>query len=175
MTKEQIKQAVEIAGAEMLKFVERTGDDKKLFSGKIIVNEVVGNVDFENDEVKTVTELQCVVFANQPQPQVVFNTTIEVSGETLEDGTFEANAITAFPSKEEIEDAKKQHEEQLKQQQEQMANMDGISPEQMQELMKNAGADMGDIMPADELPTSVVEEMLDDETTTEESAATDDK
>lgn len=162
MTKEQIEQAIVIAGKQMLAFVERTGDDKKLFSGKVIVNEHVGSVDFEKDEIKTSVELQCVVFANQPQPQVVFNTTIEVSAATLEDGTFEADTITSFPSEKEIEDAKEQHAAQMKAQQEQMANMDGISPEQMQEMMK-AAANGENVMPADELPTSVVEEMIVDE------------
>ena len=124
------KRIKEKAAEELKSFIERSGEDTKKFIAKIQIFTDVLTVDYNKDETKLTNEISISLIGDTPEGKsVVYRNVVEYTNEDSEEVVME-KIVKAFPTKEEIEKAKKEAEERakleaemMKKMQEQMANM----------------------------------------------------
>jgi len=137
MDLQKVKEKVVV---ELGNFLDRSGEDRKPFLAKVNIMENVLEHSFEKEESKNTNEIFATLLVNTPEGmQVAYNTVISFTVDDDIDTVFKA-IENAFPSKEQIEEAKakaKEEEERKRKFQEQMQN---INPQEIAKMMQQEGS-----------------------------------
>ena len=122
---------------EVEAFVIRSGEDIKAFTAKVQVFNGVVTKDFSTGETKEENELVVTLLAPTPEGvKAVYSNVVGFKDSDTEEEVFD-KIVKAFPTKEEIEEAKKQREEEIKAREKiQQEMMSKLNSEEIAKMMQ---------------------------------------